>query len=192
MKQYSRFITLVGGILAFFSFSLPWEKNHSGIELASIGVNTFTVIVIILLGIIGTGLFFLKSLSRTLGVVTCGFGLCCCLVLLPGFEDLGEYFDVGSSFVTIAFMASLIVIGMIPMLNRRDPWQSLSRTLTLFSSSIGFCCFLILFFGLKLNLHIQDLLVSDIRFGAFLTTIGFILAIVGVLETPKIKDNSGL
>ena len=192
MKQYSRFITLVGGILAFFCFSLPWEKDYSGIELASIGVNSFTVVVIILFGIIGLGLFFLKSLSRTLGVVTCSFGLCCFLILLPGLKELGRHFDVGSSFVTIAFMASLVVLGMLPILNRQDPWQSLSQILTLFSSSIGFCCFLILFFGLKLNLHIQDRLVSDIRFGAFLTTIGFILAIVGVSETPKIKDNSEL
>ena len=190
MKQYSRFITLAGGILAFFCFSLPWEKNYSGIELASSGVNAFTVIVIILLGIIGIGIFFLKFLSRTLGVVTSSFGLCSFLVLFTGLENLGEYPDGGSSLVTIAFISSLVVIGMSLMLNRQDPWQSLSRTLVLFSSSIGFCCFLILYFGLRLNLYIHGILISDIRFGAFLTTIGFILAILGVLETPKVKDNS--
>lgn len=190
MKQYSRFITLVGGILAFFSFSLPWEKSYSGIELASSGVGALSIIVSILLGIIGISLYFLKFLSRTLGLVTCSFGLCFFLVLLTGLKELAPFGDRGSSLVTIAFMASLVVIGMIPMLNRQDPWQSLSRTLTLFSSSIGFCCFLILFLGLRLNLHIQSRLVSDIQFGAFLTTIGFILVIISVLETPKIKDNS--
>ena len=190
LKEYSRFITLAVGILTFFSFLLPWEKHYSGIELASSGVNLFTLTAIILLGIIGIGFYFFKFLSRTLGLVTISFGLCCFLVLLIRFKDLVEFLDRGSSFGTIAFIASLVVIGTSLMLNRQDPWQSLSRTLILFSSSIGLCCFLILFFGLRLNLHIQGLLVNDLRFGAFLTTIGFILVIVSVSETPKIKDNS--
>ncbi len=190
MKEYSRFITLAGGILAFFCFSLPWEKRYSGIDLASSGVDAFTVAVIILLSVIGISLYFLKFPPRMRGLVICSFGLSCLWGLFLGFKEPFSFPNRGSSFVTIALMASLVNIGMILMLSRQNPWQSLSRTLILFSSSVGFCCFLILSFGLRLDLRIHGVFVSDIRFGAFLTTTGFILAIVGVLETPQVKNNS--
>ena len=35
MKQYSRLIILVGGVIALFSFALPWSEDGSGIEMAN-------------------------------------------------------------------------------------------------------------------------------------------------------------
>ena len=191
MKQYPRFLTLTGGILAFLGFSLPWDNRNLGVELASNGINPITVTFFALLGIIGINLYFLKSWSRTwqiwsriMASIAGNLGILYLLVLFLQFGYSVESLDRGSSFVTIAFIASLVIIGMSLMLTRK----SLPRTLVLISSGIGLCCFLILFFGLRLD--IPSLLVNNLQFGAFLTTTGFILAIVGALEIPKTKNNS--
>ena len=190
MKRYPRFITLTGGILAFLGFSLPWDSRNLGVELASNGINPITVTFFALLGIVIINLYLWKS-SRTwktwvriMALIAGNYGIFYFLVLFLQFANSAESLDNGSSFVTIAFIASLVSIGMSLMLNRK----SLPRTLVLISSGIGLCCFLILFFGLRLDF--PSLLVNNLRFGAFLTTTGFILAIAGVLETPKTTDSS--
>lgn len=35
MREYAYFFTIVGGLLAFFSFGLPWDADHSGANLAN-------------------------------------------------------------------------------------------------------------------------------------------------------------
>ncbi len=49
MKRYSHLITIVGGILAFFGFALPWENdNSSGALLANSGAGTLITILFII------------------------------------------------------------------------------------------------------------------------------------------------
>lgn len=132
MKQYSRFITLLGGVLAFFSFSMPWANKYK------------------------------------LGI---------------------EYVRDGVTFPIIIFFPSLVVITIgIYMLTQQKPRKS--RTLVFVTCLIGIGCLL------------RSMIVSypvdrfggryepTTMYGVFLTTIGFILAIVGVLDIPKIKSSS--
>ena len=138
MKQYSRFITLAGGILALFSFVLPWESDYSGVELAN---NT------------------------------------------------SHNSDVG--FVLIVFIATLMIIVTSLVLNRQSlikVW--ISKFIVTVSSSIGIFCFILLFFGERWDIDIYGNYADEIQYGAFLNAIGFILAVVGVWDSPKTLDIS--
>lgn len=138
MKQYARLITLAGGILALFSFALPWEEDYSGVELANA-----------------------TSTNSEVG------------------------------FVTIAFFASLVIIGTSLLLDRYTPWKiGITKVIVLISSCIALFFFVVLFFGERIELKIYGEYVDDIRYGAFLNAIGFILAIVGILDYPKTMDAS--
>lgn len=131
MKHYSRFITLAGGILAFFSFALPWDDDYLGVEYVNMSFNT----------------------------------------------------------ITVMFFASLAVIGISLILNRKEPWKAgASKVLVIISSYIGFCCFAILFYGTSLELKIGGSWFDKIQYGVFLNAIGFVLAIFGVLDFPETKD----
>lgn len=195
MKQYSRFITLAGGVLAFFSFALPWVEVYSGVELVISGFEPTIVFLIIIflivsLGFLGIGIYIWQSMSRILAIILIGFGLFGFLIMFGVFTNDVEEFDYGSSFVTIAFIVSLVIIGMSLMLNRQDHWHSFSRTFIIINAVIGLCCFLIVVFSLKLDLKIEGTFNPLIKYGAFLTAIGFILAIVGILNYPETMDVS--
>ena len=79
MQQDSRFIVLGVGLLAFFSFALPWKHTYSGIVLVN-GPGWFTTLVLIgSLFILGLGILTLKGKpvnprSITLGLLLCGLG----------------------------------------------------------------------------------------------------------------------
>ena len=60
MKQYSRFITVIGGILAFFSFALPWESDLSGAQLANGGGTLITILLVVALAFIGVSIYMLN------------------------------------------------------------------------------------------------------------------------------------
>lgn len=103
------------------------------------------------------------------------------------------YFDHGSSFITIAFFMSLYTIGSSLMLDRQGNWHSFARTFVLTNSVVGIFCFLIVVFSLNLDMKIEGTLNPLIKYGAFLAAIGFILSIVGVLETPyRLADDANI
>ncbi len=189
MKQYSRFITLTGGLLAFFSFALPWVGVYKGVGLVIRGFHSILVLLIILIGLIGFGIFCIRSISRALGIIIITVGLFFFFLLLSVFIELVNDVDHGSSFITIAFFMSLIMIGVSLLLNRPGHWHSFARTLVLINAGTGLFCFLIVVFSLNLDLEIANTLNPLIKYGAFLTAIGFILSIVGVLETPYRLEN---
>ena len=84
---------------------------------------------------------------------------------------------------------SLIIVGVSLMLNRQGNWHSFARTFVLIHAVVGLLCFLIVVFSSNLNLKISESLNLQIKYGAFLAAIGFILSIVGVLETPYKLEN---
>lgn len=47
MREYSYFLALLGGLLAFFSFGLPWDADHSGANLANSDGKILAVTVFI-------------------------------------------------------------------------------------------------------------------------------------------------
>ncbi|MDE0086805.1 MAG: hypothetical protein OXU23_13890 [Candidatus Poribacteria bacterium] len=188
MKQYSRFITLTGGILAFFSFALPWKHIYSGAMLANGRGWPITLAFIASSIVVGIGYFVLSQKSRdnprliTLGLIMSGLGLLCWVVTLI------QFLESRINFITISFVASLIIIGItIYTLNRQTPWKSIPTKLLLISSSVGLICFFILFFSGSLAIGSGNR-VDNTRYGASLSAIGYILAMVGLLCFPKSNE----
>lgn len=186
MKQNSRFITLAGGILAFFSFVLPWESDYSGIYLANGRGNFTTILLIVAFAFVITSIYliyrkpdvnpwFIKFPLIIIAVI----GIYTCIV------TISEAHSRGINFVLLAFVASLVVISAsIFMLNRQVPWRSLSTLWILINCIIGLCCYFILFIGESLGIELNDVHIDNVRYGASLTAVGFILAIVGSLCFP--------
>lgn len=189
MRNYSRYITLAGGLLAFFSFVFPWVDSYSGVELAIGGFHPISVILIILIALIGFGIFCSQSISRALGIILVVFGILFFIIIYSIFVDVDKYFDHGSSIITIAFFMSFIIIGSSLMLNQHGSLHSFARSFVLTKSAVGIICFMIVVFSLKLDLKIVGSLNTEIKYGAFLAAIGFILSIVGALETPYWLEN---
>ena len=136
MKQYSRLISLAGGVISFFSFSLPWEGSVTGIKLAN--------------------------------------------------HSSGD----GGGLIVTAFIASLIIISVNLMLNRKTIWKSwVSKIVVFISSIIGLFCFSVVLFDRSLYIDSGNFF-NEIEFGAFLSAIGFIIAIVSVWNYPKTTDIS--
>ncbi len=189
MKQYPRFISLVGGIIAFFSFALPWVDIHSGVELAISGFHFILVILMIPIGLIAIGIFTFQSISKMQGTIIITICLFFFLILLSVFFEVVNENDLGSSFITIAFFMSSFIIGSSLILNRQGHWHSFASTFVFTNAAVGIFCFLIVVFSLNLNLRIEGSLNPEIKYGAFLAAVGFILSIVGVLETPYRLEN---
>lgn len=191
MQQYARFITLIGGILAFFCFALPWESNYSGIYLAN-GEELFITIAFIgSLTIFATGSYLLNRRPRDNSSRISLAILMICLGLLFSTGTFIQLLERGINFITISFIASLVIIGTtIYMLNQQTPWTSFSTLWVLISSCVGLICLFVLFFGRSLDIEINDIEIKKIRYGAFLTATGYILALVGLLCFPETKRNA--
>ena len=185
MRQYSYFITLAGGCLALFTFALPWKHTDSGAVLANGKGWSITLVFIVLLGIFVTGLYFLNRKPRvnscllTLAAIMGSFGF------IGGAMSFIQFFERGINIITISFVASLIIIGTtIYMFNRQTDLGSLPTTCVFTSSCVGICCFLILFFSGSFVIG-SGVKVDNTRYGAFLTVIGYVLAMVGLFCFPK-------
>lgn len=255
MKQYSQLITLIGGILTFVCFALPWEGDLSGAQLANGGGTLVTILLIAALTFIcisiyilnrstswnlmskivalilsGIGLFlyllffeatisgrFTSNISRISAVVIvfvlalAVFGVCVyvanrhvfrtswrpVLALIVGsigilscFIPILTSFYGGINFILIAFFAALTITSVsIFRLIRQPPWKSWSTSLVLISSSVGLCCFLILFFGISLKIAIGGRKLYDPGYGTFLAAVGYILAMIGVLCSIEKADS---
>jgi hypothetical protein len=257
MKQYSRFITLIGGIFAFFCFALPWDADYSGAELANLGKGTLiTILLIVILAFIGISIYmlnrytswnpmskivaltlssialflyllffeatiigrFVSNVSRISAVIIvfilalAVFGISVyvanrhvfrtywrpVLALIVGsigilfcFFPILTSFNRGINFIIIAFIAALTITGAsIFRLIRHPPWKSWSTFLVLISSSVGLCCFLILFLGDSLNIEMGGSRLYSPRYGAFLTAVGYILAMISTLSSLEKLDSS--
>lgn len=123
----------------------------------------------------------MKKFSR---FITFGSGLLTFFCFgLPWIDDLsGIELANNGDFITIAFIASLVIIGTSLI--------RMSRMLVIISSCIGLYCLFLLFFADGLDISIDGVYSNDIRFGASLTAVGFFLAIAGVLDVSKTKDRS--
>ncbi len=249
MKRYSHLITISGGILTFFCFALPWEKDRSGALLANSGEGTLVTIALIAsLVFIGISFYMLNrhtswnpvsiivaliissmllaffsffiieivnsrieaiiilfiaaiaifgisaylskyrlSLTPFILLILIGgsIGTISCLIVVF------RFLDSGFNFIIISFIASLAIIGVGTFrLIRQSPWKSWSTFLVLISSSVGICCFLVLSLGGSLNLKMGHEYLTNPRYGAFLTAIGYILAMIGVLSSFKTANST--
>ncbi len=58
-----------------------------------------------------------------------------------------------------------------------------------FSSIVGLICFVVLFFAERLELRSWGASIDEIKYGAFLSAVGFILAIVGLMNLSTNESN---
>ncbi|MDE0634437.1 MAG: hypothetical protein OXI43_01105 [Candidatus Poribacteria bacterium] len=119
MKQYSRFITLAGGVLALFSFMLPWEYGYrnSGVEFAQSSFNIITVLFLASFVIVLTCLMLNQhtswkvKMSKFLVFNCGGIGLFGFFILFFG-DSLNIRID-GSSFDELSLGGFVSVVGFI-------------------------------------------------------------------------------
>lgn len=191
MKQYSKFVTLTGGILSFFCFALPWESNSSGLYLANGVSGIITIVFIVSLSIICINIYVITVRSNFYPVI---ITLALIIGLIGVYSSIVVFsrnIDVNINYVTIALFTSLVIIGVtIYRLHRRTSYRSVATLWVVISSIVGLCCFLVLVFGEYLNIVVNDVPIEDVKYGASLTAVGFILAIVGVLCFPSKENDS--
>ncbi len=100
MKQYSRLITLAGGVVALLSFAFPWDDDHTGVELVNSSYNNsdigFVLIVLIATLIIIVSSLVLNGqtsmkvkLLKTIVTICSCIGLFCFIIML-----FGERWDI--------------------------------------------------------------------------------------------------
>ena len=115
----------------------------------------------------------MKQYSR---IITLCSGLlsffCFSLPWVNNDSGIGLVNSDGAAFISIAFVATLVIIG--------TSLFRLSRGIVVISSCFGLFCILPLFFHFPVS----------VQFGAFLTAVGFFLAIASVLYFPKTEDSS--
>ena len=129
MKQYSRLIILVGGVIALFSFALPWSEDGSGVEMANekLVLNAYVLFVramlIAALFIIITSLFFKRKLkekiSNSIVYWSSIVGLICFFVLFFG-ESLDLEFYETKYGVFICAVGFIVAVVGVWDLSKKD------------------------------------------------------------------------
>ena len=189
MKEYSRFIVLGVGLLAFFSFALPWKHTYSGIVLVN-GPGWLTTLVLIgSIFILGLGILSVKTTpvnprSITLGLLLCGLGP------LLSIASIINLINERINFITISFVSTIIVIVCsVFLLTHNNPNESLLKRIILTCSIVGLACFLILAFSGGYLLDSQQK-IDNTKYGAFLTAICYILIILRLIYKPQKEIHS--
>ncbi|RKU24901.1 hypothetical protein C6497_17170 [Candidatus Poribacteria bacterium] len=189
MKQYSRFIIIGLGLLAFFSYALPWKHTYSGIVLVN-GPGWLTTLVLIgSLFILGLGIFSLKRTpvnprSITLGLLLCGLGP------LLSVASIINLIDERMNFITISFASTIVVIVCsVYLLAHNNSNESLLKRIILTCSIVGLACFIILVFSSRYILNAQQD-IDNTKYGAFLFAICYILIIIRLIYKPEKEIHS--
>ena len=189
MKEYSRFIVLGVGLLAFFSFALPWKHTDSGIVLVN-GLGWLTTLVLIgSIFILGLGILSVKTTpvnprSITLGLLLCGLGP------LLSIASIINLINERINFITISFVSTIIIIVCsVFLLTHNNPNESLLKRIILTCSIVGLACFLILAFSGGYLLDSQQK-IDNTKYGAFLTAICYILIILKLIYKPQQETHS--
>ncbi len=186
MKQFPLFLSLAGGILAFFSFTLPWVDQVSGVVSVKFGAAwqaSYAIVLSLVVVVIG-----IYMLNRKSGIKGPLISLSLIMIFTGGIFSVVSLLymvNTGVNVVTISFITSIIVLGAIVlMFNEGSPSIPLLRNLAIIGCCVGLCCFLVLLYvdneyaiGIDLD--------GMIMYGAFLTAIGYIIVIVGQLLFPK-------
>ncbi|MCG9127069.1 hypothetical protein JT359_05640 [Candidatus Poribacteria bacterium] len=184
MKEYSRFIVLGIGLLAFFSFSLPWKHTFSGIVLVNGPGSYNTLILIGSLFILGMGIYSLKTTpvnprSITLGLLLCGLGP------LFSVASIINLINERINFITISFVSTIVVIVCsVLSLRHQKHNEILLKRLILACSIVGLACFFLLAFSRGYLLDTEQK-IDNTRYGSFLSAICYMLVIIKLIYKPE-------
>ncbi len=187
----SKIVALTLSSIGLFLYLLFFEVTISGRFVSNISrISAVVIVFIVALAVFGVSVYvanrhvFLTSWCPVLALILGSIGILSCFI------PILASFDRGINFIMIAFIAALTITGAsIFRLIRHPQWKSWSTCLVLISSCVGLCCFLILFLGDSLNIEMGGSRLYSPQYGAFLTAIGYILAMISVLSSIE-KANS--
>ncbi len=185
--------SLAGGILAFFSFTLPWVDQASGVISVKFGAWQASSAIVLSLVVVVIGIYLLSRESGikapliSLSLIMIFAGGIFFVVTLLYLVNTEVY--IGVNVCAISFIASIIVLGtIILMFNQGTRSIPLLRNLAIIGCCVGccvgLCCFLVLFYMDKYAFGIEYEN-AMIKYGAFLTAIGYMIVIVGQLLYPE-------
>ena len=119
MKRYSHLITVSGGILTFFCFALPWEKDRSGALLANSGEGTLVPIALIAsLVFIGIS-FYMLNRHTSWNPISIIAVLIISSMLLAFFSFFTiEIVNSRIAAITILFIAAIVIFGISAYLSK--------------------------------------------------------------------------
>ena len=189
MRHYSRYITLAGGLLAFFCFALPWKHIYSGAVLANARGWYITLLFTSSLIILLSGIYLLRQ-RRTVNPRL--FPLALLMVFVGsifGVVYFLQLFTAGINFITVSFVATIVIVATaIYVLSRHTSQSITSRVVLIFCCYVGLTCFLILFFGGSMNFDSNNR-IDNTKYGAFITAIGYIIVLLDQLRLTKTENN---
>ena len=141
-------------------------------------------------GILALVCFFLPWIKMDCSIKMWGEKLNNEIVFISGFE-LATKQQV--NLITLALIAALVIVVVsLYMLKEQTPWKS--KLPVFISSGVGLGCLLFEYIHLNMGINTPigkvtlEELEATLQIGAFGTTIGFILAIVGVWKSPNSDD----
>lgn len=188
MKLFSLFFSLAGAILAFFSFAFPWLDGVSGIESVKVALWQTSFAFVVSLFLLVIGIYLLNRISSTnpslislslLMIISSGICLLITILLIVVNIDKGVNISI------ISFVASLVVLGaIIVMFNQDMSYDSFSRKLAVVGCCIGLSCLLFIFIVGRSVIGIESS-VGELKYGAFLNVIGYVIVMVGQFLYPK-------
>ena len=163
---------------------------HTGVYLANGIGELITIVLMVALAIICTNLYLIYTKSGINSLLVTAVLLVGITVVYGCMVVFSKRDDSGVNLVSTAFLMSLVIIcATIYMLNRQSEWRSLPTLCILTSSCIGLCSYLVIFFGDSLDLVQNGIDIQSPRYGASITAVGFILAIVGSLCFPQTEKS---
>ena len=147
MKRYSHLITVSGGILTFFCFALPWEKDRSGASLANTGEGTLVTIALIAsLVFIGISFYMLnRHTSWNLIFIIAALIISSMLLAFFSFFTI-EIVNSRIEAITILFIAAITIFGISAYLSKYRLSLTPFILLILIVGSIGIISCLIVVF----------------------------------------------
>ncbi|MYG00251.1 hypothetical protein F4212_14125 [Candidatus Poribacteria bacterium] len=189
------FFSIIVDIFTGFSLFPPmWRSNHIFSFLNRIvGISLLFLLALAIIGFcvyVANLQLYQMSWRKIIALGISGVGILFCFALSFAINE------TEINLFIFSFIAAFTITGVsIYRLFRQSPWKSGSTYIVLLSSGIGICIFLILFLGRSLNLKIDGNLLYNPQYGAFLTAVGYLLAIIGVLsciETTESKETQAI
>ena len=121
MKEYSYSLVLIGGILAFFGFGLPWNSDTSGANLANSGGDTLiTIAFIAIFVLLISNIYIFKRHSNlnyfSIIITTIVSSIIYLMIttFLVAIFDIGPFSPLRGFFVLLPiYILVLVILGVI-------------------------------------------------------------------------------
>ncbi len=121
MNKYSHALVLIGGIIAFFGFGLPWNSDETGADIANSGGDThITIAFIAIFVLLFSSIYILKrnsnqnyfSMIATLILSSIIYAMI--TITLAGIFDISPFSPLGTFFGTL--FINILLLGILSVI----------------------------------------------------------------------------